>query len=241
MKLLPDNPKILVLDVGGSYVKCQLSDHEQQRRFASGPNMTAGAMVRGVLGLVADWQYDVLSIGYPGVVRNDAPLVDPHNLAPGWVGFDFQEQFGCPVKILNDAAMQALGAYQGGTMLFLGLGTGLGSALIVHGLVVPLELGHLPYEDQRHYEYFVGQGGLERLEEEQWRARVIQVVEAFRLALMPDDIVLGGGNVHRLAQLPPDTRRGDNADAFIGGFRLWQPAIQAVQNAPSGPAAFGRR
>jgi polyphosphate glucokinase len=224
MKQPPDNPKILVLDVGGSHVKCKLSGCDRQRQFASGPDMSAGDMVQGALRLVADWQYDVVSIGYPGVVRNDAPMVEPHNLAPGWVGFDFQQHFGCPVKMLNDAAMQALGAYQGGTMLFLGLGTGLGSALIVQGLVVALELGHLPYEDQHHYEYFVGQGGLERLGEDLWRARVLQVVEAFRLALMPDDVVLGGGNVHRLPQLPPNTRRGDNADAFTGGFRLWTPA-----------------
>jgi polyphosphate glucokinase len=217
--------KILVVDIGGTYVKCRVTGSQQQREFESGPNLRASDMVQDVLRLVEDWQFEVVSIGYPGVVRNHAPALDPHNLAPGWVGFDFQKEFGCPVKLLNDAAMQALGAYEGGTMLFLGLGTGLGSALIVNGTVVPMELGHLPCKQQRDYEYFVGQEGLDRFGKETWRGKVMHVVEDFRLALLPDYIVLGGGNVHRLSQLPPQTRRGDNADAFTGGFRMWESGL----------------
>jgi polyphosphate glucokinase len=225
MKRQPDNMKILVVDIGGSHVKCMVTGSEQQREFESGLNMTASDMVQGVLRLVDDWQFDVVSLGYPGVVRNDAPALEPHNLAPGWVGFDFQTEFGRPVKIINDAAMQALGAYDGGTMLFLGLGTGLGSALIVKGIVVAMELGHLSCPHGRDFEHFVGQRALDRLGEEKWRSKVMQVIEGFRRALLPDYIVLGGGNVHRLSQLPPQTRRGDNADAFAGGFRLWEPGI----------------
>lgn len=227
MKRQPDKMKILVVDVGGTHVKCMVTGSKQQREFESGLKMTASDMVQGVLRLVEDWQFDVVSIGYPGVVRNGAPAVEPHNLAPGWVGFDFQKEFGRPVKMLNDAAMQALGAYDGGTMLFLGLGTGLGSALVVKGIVVAMELGHLSCLHGRDYEHFVGKEGLDRLGEGKWRSNVMQVVEGFRLALLPDYIVLGGGNVHRLPQLPPQTRRGDNADAFTGGFRLWETEIFA--------------
>lgn len=230
MKFQPDNMKILVVDIGGTHVKCKVTGSEHSREFASGRTMTASDITHRVLRLIEGWQFDVVSLGYPGVVRNDAPAQEPHNLAPGWVGFNFQKEFGCPVKIINDAAMQALGAYQGGTMLFLGLGTGLGSTLIVEGIVVPMELGHLSCPHGPDFEHFVGQQGLVRLGEERWRRGVIEVIEGFRRALLPDYIVLGGGNVHRLPHLPPHTRRGDNADAFAGGIRLWRQGSDASRD-----------
>jgi predicted NBD/HSP70 family sugar kinase len=163
-----------------------------------------------------------VSIGYPGPVVDDRSLHDPRNLGPGWVGFDFRQAFGCPVKLINDAAMQALGSYQGGRLLFLGLGTGLGSAMIVDGLVAPMELAHLPYKNGRTYEDYVGLRGLKRWGKKRWRRHVTAVVELLQAALEPDDVVIGGGNAKKLAELPPGCRLGDNANAFIGGFRLWQ-------------------
>lgn len=208
--------------MGGSHVKCLASGHRQHVAFESGPKLTPGQMVKQVLQITAGWRFDAVSIGYPGVVRGGEPAKEPYNLGRGWVGFDFRAAFQRPVRILNDAAMQALGGYQGGKMLFLGLGTGLGSALIVDGVIVAMELGHLHYSNRYNYEDYVGEQGRERLGEERWHAMVSAVVRGLRKALLPDDVVLGGGNVKKLKRLPPQTRRGDNFNAFVGGFRLWQ-------------------
>ena len=178
-------------------------------------------MVAGVKKLAGDWKYDHVSIGYPGPVLHGQPVAEPHNLAPGWVGFDYRAAFGCPVKVVNDAAMQALGSYKKGKMLFLGLGTGLGSTLIVDGIVEPMELGHLPYK-KATYEDYVGLRGLEKHGPHKWRRHVADVVKLLVAALEPDDVVLGGGNVKRLKELPPGCRAGDNMNAFKGGFRLWE-------------------
>jgi len=214
--------RILVIDIGGSHVKGALPDRQRRFRFASGPHMTPDEMVVRVLKRTASWRFDGVSIGYPGVVRDNRPAVDPVNLGPGWVGFDFQSRLGRPVRMINDAAMQAMGGYDGGTMLFLGLGTGLGTTLIVDGTVVPLELGHLAYRKGQEYEYDLGEEGRRRLGMKRWKARVREVAEAFRKALLPDYIVLGGGNAARLKRLPPYIRRGHRSDAFRGGVRMWQ-------------------
>lgn len=214
-------PKILVVDVGGSRVKCLVSGETRVRKFASGPVLTPQKMIEGVLAIVADWTFDVVSLGYPGVVRRGSPTLEPQNLAPGWVGFDFEGAFGRPVRILNDAAMQALGIYQGGKMLFLGLGTGLGSALIVDRHIVAMELGHLRRSKRHDYEDLLGKQGFKRLGKKRWRRKVCAVVEGFSAALLPDEVVVGGGQADRLKKLPPRTRRGDNSAAFAGGFRLW--------------------
>ncbi len=211
---------VLVVDVGGTHVKILATGQKQSRKFASGPTMTAAQMVAGVKKLSAGWKYDAVSIGYPGPVLHGQPVAEPHNLAPGWVGFDYRAAFGCPVKLVNDAALQALGGYKGGKMLFLGLGTGLGSTLIVDGIVEPMELGHLPYK-KATYEDYVGLRGLEKYGQKKWRHHVAEVVELLVAALEPDDVVLGGGNVKQLKELPPRCRAGDNANAFQGGFRLW--------------------
>jgi polyphosphate glucokinase len=184
--------------------------------------MTAEEMVAGVKPLAADWQYDVVSIGYPGAVIGGRPLHEPRNLGGGWVGFDFRTAFGCPVKIVNDAAMQALGSYEGGRMLFLGLGTGLGSAMIVDGMLEPMELAHLPYKKGRTYEDYLGRQALKRLGKKRWRRHVAEVVEQFKATLEADYIVLGGGNAKKVGELPPGARLGANANAFGGGFRLWE-------------------
>jgi len=212
---------VLVVDVGGTHVKILVTGQTAHRKFDSGPKLTAEQMVAGVKELAGDWQHDSVSIGYPGPVLAGRPLTEPHNLGPGWVGFDFEAAFGRPVKIANDAAMQALGSYRGGKMLFLGLGTGLGSTLIVDGIVEPMELGHLPYK-KGTFEDYVGIRGLERVGEKKWRQHVADVVARLVAALEPDDVVLGGGNVKKLDELPPGCRTGDNADAFVGGFRLWE-------------------
>jgi polyphosphate glucokinase len=214
--------KVLVIDVGGTNVKLLATGQKEARKFPSGPAMTAETMVRMAKKTTKDWVYDVVSIGYPGPVVHGRPLRDPHNLAPGWVKFDFQRAFGRPVKIVNDAAMQALGSYEGGRMLFLGLGTGLGSAMIVDGLLEPMELAHLPYKNGRTYEDYVGIRGLKRLGTKKWRQHVGKVVRQLRDGLMAEEVVLGGGNVKRLEQLPPGTRLGTNANAFVGGFRIWR-------------------
>ena len=215
--------KVLVIDVGGTSVKFLAGGHTEPRRFLSGTAMTPEQMVTGVKELAEGWKYDVVSIGYPGLVQQGRVVSEPHNLAPKWVGFNFEAAFGCPVKLINDAAMQALGGYRGGRMLFLGLGTGLGSALIVNGMIEPMELGHLYYGRGRTYEDYLGERGLTRLGKKRWRRAVMKVAEGFRQALLPDEVLLGGGNVKRLKELPPQTRRGSNADAFRGGFRLWVP------------------
>lgn len=212
---------MLAVDVGGTHVKIRATGHPTPRKVVSGPTMTAPAMVRAVRRLAVGFRYDVVSIGYPGVCIHNRPIVEPHNLGPGWVGFDFGRAFGRPVRIVNDAAMQALGSYRGGRMLFLGLGTGLGSALVVDGVVEPMELAHLPYKKGRTYEDYVGLHGLERLGKKKWRRAVEDVTTRLRYALQVEDVVLGGGNAKLLKKLPPDTRLGSNANAFTGGFRLW--------------------
>jgi polyphosphate glucokinase len=220
--------KILVIDVGGTHVKVLVTGHKEPVKIASGPKMTAGKMVKDVRKVTADWEYSAVSIGYPGPVIHGRPLCDPHNLGSGWVGFDFNKAFGRPVKILNDAAMQALGIYKGGRMLFLGLGTGLGSAMIVDGLLEPMEVAHLPYKKGHTFEDYLGVRGLQRLGKKKWRRNVAEVVEQLKTALEADYVVLGGGNAKRLKELPPGARLGDNSTAFIGGFRLWEePGEQA--------------
>jgi predicted NBD/HSP70 family sugar kinase len=213
--------KVLVADIGGNSVKILVSGETDPRKFPSGPTLAPRQMVSGVLKLTEDWKYDAISIGYPGRVRDNRPFSEPFNLGRGWVKFDFEKAFGCPVKVMNDAAMQALGSYEGGTMLFLGLGTGLGTALIVDGTVVPMELGHLSYK-QATYEDYLGLKGLERLGITKWRAFVREVVARLIPALELDDVVIGGGNVNKLDKLPPGCRAGDNALAFRGGFLLWE-------------------
>jgi polyphosphate glucokinase len=216
------NPvKVLVIDVGGTHVKVLASGQKKPIVIDSGPRMTARKMAAAVTKGVAGWKYDAVSIGYPGPVVHGRPVAEPHNLGHGWVGFDFTRAFGRPVKIINDAAMQALGSYKSGRMLFLGLGTGLGSALIVDGLVEPLELAHLPYKHGRTYEDYVGQAGLQRVGKKKWRRHVMDVVQRLKAALQPDYVVLGGGNARLVKKLPPAVRLGKNDNAFHGGFRLW--------------------
>lgn len=212
--------QVLVIDVGGTNIKFLTSDQTERRKFASGPTMTAELMVNGVLQATRDWTYTVVSIGYPGPVLRGHPVSEPHNLAAGWVGFDFATACHRPVKVINDAAMQALGSYQGGKMLFLGLGTGLGSAMIVDGILEPMELGHLPYR-KRTYEDYAGTRGLVRLGKKRWQRHVERMIAQLTAALQPDDVVLGGGNARKLKTLPEGCRLGENSNAFQGGFRLW--------------------
>jgi predicted NBD/HSP70 family sugar kinase len=213
--------RILVIDVGGTHVKVLATGHKKRVEFPSGPKMTPARMVTAVKAATADWKYDAISIGYPGAVVHGRPIIEPAHLGSGWVGFNFKKSFGRPVKIVNDAAMQALGSYQGGRMLFLGLGTGLGSALIVDDVLEPMELAHLPYRKGRSYEDYVGLAGLERLGKKKWRHYVNAVVEGLKNAVQADYVVLGGGNAKLLKKLPPGTRLGDNSNAFKGGYRLW--------------------
>jgi polyphosphate glucokinase len=229
--------KVLVVDVGGTHVKVLDTGQSEPRKFDSGSNLTAERMVAGVKKLTTDWTYDVVAIGYPGPVLHGRPVAEPHNLVAGWVGFDYQAAFGCPIKIVNDAAMQALGSYEGGKMLFLGLGTGLGSTLIVNGIVEPMELGHLPYR-KATYEDYVGVRGLERVGKKKWRRYVADVVVRLVAALEPEDVVLGGGNVKKLKEMPPDCRAGKNDNAFLGGFRLWEDRSNYK---PAKPARIGSR
>ena len=214
--------KVLVIDVGGTHVKVLATGKRAHRQVESGPTMTAEQMVTAVKHLAADWTYEAVSIGYPGPVVHDRPLHEPYNMGGGWVGFNFRTAFGCPVRLINDAAMQALGSYNGGRLLFLGLGTGLGSAMVVDGIVQPMELGHLPYKNGRTYEDYVGLRGLKRLGKKRWRQHVLVVIEKLQAALEPDDVVIGGGNAKRLTELPIGCRLGDNANAFVGGFKLWK-------------------
>ena len=212
---------VLVVDVGGTHVKILATGQKQSREFSSGPKLTVKRMVAGVKKAANGWKYDAVSIGYPGVVINNRPLAEPWNLGPGWRGYNFEKEFKCPVKVINDAAMQALGSYKGGKMLFLGLGTGLGSAMVVDGIVEPMELGHLPYR-RRTFEDYLGIAGRASLGNKRWEQAVRDVVARLIAALEPEDVVLGGGNVKKLTRLPPGCRVGDNANAFVGGFRLWQ-------------------
>ena len=221
--------KILVIDVGGNHIKFLATGHEEHRKFDSGSELTAEEMVQGVKEATEDWEYEAISIGYPGVVLRGRPISEPKNLGKGWVGFDYEGTLGKPVKIVNDAAMQALGSYEGGRMLFLGLGTGLGSAMIVEGVVEPLELAHLPYA-KGTFEDYVGERGLERLGKKRWRKRVEDVVETLVKATEPTDVVIGGGNVKKLKEMPGDARAGDNDNAFTGGYRLWTGEKQVQPN-----------
>ena len=212
---------VLAIDIGGTSVKILASGEKESRKFPSGPHLTPREMVTGVKKLARGWKFEAVSMGYPGMVIHNHPVAEPRNLGRGWIGFDYRAAFGKPVKIVNDAAMQALGSYKGGKMLFLGLGTGLGSTVIAEGIVEPMELAHLPYR-KGTYEDYVGLRGLEKRGKKKWRRHVAEVVHQLTAALEPDDIVLGGGNVKKLKELPTGCRRGDNANAFLGGFRLWE-------------------
>jgi len=221
---------VLVIDVGGTHVKILATGQDDKRELASGPTLTAQQMVAAVRKLAGEWNYDVVSVGYPGPVLHNRPVADPNNLGRGWMGFDFSAAFKRPAKLMNDAAMQALGSYRKGKMLFLGLGTGLGSALILDRIVEPMELGHLPYK-KGTYEDYVGARGLERLGKKRWRKYVYDVVERLVAALEPGDVVLGGGNAKMLKELPPRCRLGDNANAFRGGFLMWEDAPRSESHA----------
>jgi polyphosphate glucokinase len=219
-----------VVDVGGTHVKVLATGHRRAIRLPSGPTLTPKEMVRAVRHATSDWTYDVVSIGYPGPVVHGKPFSEPHNLARGWVGFDFARAFGRPVKVINDAAMQALGSYRGGRMLFLGLGTGLGSALIVDGVLEPMELSHLPYKKGRTYEDYLGAAGLKRLGRKKWRRHVAEVIDLLKAALQADDVVVGGGNAKKLRSVPAGARLGSNSRAFAGGYRLWTRAPGVRRN-----------
>lgn len=231
--------KILVIDIGGTHVKLLATGYRRPRRFESGPKLRPAEMADGVREATKDWNYEAISIGYPGPTVADHPVVEPQHLGPGWVAFDFATALGHPVRMLNDAAMQALGGYSGGRMLFLGLGTGLGSALIVEGHLQPLELAHLQYRKERTFEDFVGESGRRKLGNARWRRRVIDVVERLKTALQAETVLLGGGNARRmqecLKRLPSGTRLGGNADAFRGGFRMWDAPEVIAQLARRGP------
>jgi polyphosphate glucokinase len=211
---------VLAVDVGGSHVKALTSKETERRRFKSGSSLTAEQMVAGVLEVVEGWDWDVVSVGIPTPVRDDKVVAEPVNLGEGWVGFDYEKAFGKPTKLVNDAAMQAVGSYEGGRMLFLGLGTGLGSTLIADGVIEPLELGHLPFR-KKTFEDYVGERGLEKHGKKKWQEAVFETVAQLSAAMEPDDVVLGGGGVDELDELPPGCRRGANENAFLGGFRLW--------------------
>jgi predicted NBD/HSP70 family sugar kinase len=217
----PHRLKILVLDVGGAHIKALASGHKKKVEIPSGPHTTPAKMVADVKRATADWKYEAVSIGYPGPVIHGHPSREPYNLGRGWVRFNFQKAFHRPVKIVNDAAMQALGSYQGGQMLFLGLGTGLGSALIADHVLAPMELAHLPYRKGRTYEDYVGEAGLKRHGKKKWRHHVKKVVQLLKAAMQADYVVLGGGNVRLLKELPSGTRLGKNSHAFLGGYRVW--------------------
>ena len=214
--------KILVVDVGGTNVKVLASGRRTPVKIVSGPTLTPRDMVRAVRDATRGWSYDRVSIGYPGPVHDGKPIEDPWNLGPGWVGFDFHRAFGKPVRLVNDAVMQALGSYKGRTMLFLGLGTGLGTALIQDGVVIPLEVGHLPYHRGKTYEDWIGEAGFRRLGKHRWRRHVLKIVELLSAAFLVDYVVLGGGNVRHMKRLPKGVMRGGNANAFRGGYRLWK-------------------
>ena len=213
---------ILVVDVGGSHIKVLATGRKMPIKISSGPKTTARTMVRRVKEAIKGWSYAAVSIGYPGVVVHGKPVSEPRHLGGGWIGFNFKRAFGCPVTVINDAAMQALGSYRGGRMLFLGLGTGLGSALIIDGVLEPMELAHLPYKKGRTYEDYAGKAGLKRLGKRKWRRQVMEIVTRLKAATEADDVVLGGGNAKLLHTLPRGVRLGANANAFLGGYRLWK-------------------
>ena len=212
----------LAIDIGGSNVKIRIPTETEKRQCASGPTMTPHQMIEGVRKLAAGWEFDSISIGLPAPIRNNRPVTNPVNLGLGWIDFDYDDDFGVPVKLINDAAMQAVGSYNGGRMLFLGLGTGLGSCLIVDHKIMPLELAHLPYRKGKTFEDYVGNRGRETLGQKRWRRHVAAICDVFFAAMLPDEIVIGGGNLAHLKTLPDHCRAGDNANALEGGFRLWQ-------------------
>lgn len=214
--------KVLAVDIGGSHVKILATGRRVRRRVESGPEMTAQQMVDAVKQMADGWTYDVVTLGYPGPVTHNKPVVEPANLGDGWCGFDYGAAFQRPVKMVNDALMQAIGSYDGGRMLFLGLGTGLGTAMVVDNIAQPMELAHLPYKKGRSFEDYLGDAGRKRQGKKRWRKHVFDVVERLQAALEPDYIVIGGGNLKKLDALPPGCRAGDNANAFKGGFRVWQ-------------------
>jgi|SRR5579859_1735992 len=219
--------KVLAIDVGGTNVKVLATGRKVPVKIPSGPKMTAREMVRQVKEATSGWSYDAVSIGYPGPVVHDKPVAEPANLGAGWVGFDFKTAFGRRVQVINDAAMQALGSYKGGRMLFLGLGTGLGSALIVDDVLEPMELAHLPYRKGRTYEEWVGEAALEKFGKKKWRRSVFEIVTQLKAALEAGDVVVGGGNAKLLKTLPKGVRLGSNENAFLGGYRLWKPGRRA--------------
>lgn len=212
---------VLVVDVGGSHVKVLATGETERRRAPSGPTLTPGEMVAAAHESALGWRWEVVAVGVPAPVHGGRVIAEPFNLGTGWVGFDFEAAFGVPTRVINDAAMQALGSYDGGSMLFLGLGTGLGSALVVDGIVEPMEVGHLPFK-KRTFEDYLGERGLKRLGRKRWEKLVGEAVAHLVAALEPDSIVLGGGNAAKLGELPPNARLGGNDNAFTGGFRLWQ-------------------
>ncbi len=212
---------ILVIDVGGSHIKLRLQGLDEVRKCLSGPNLTPHDMIQKVHAATADWKFDRATIGFPSPVVDGVIQREPVNLGDGWLDFDFAPILGCPVKLINDAAMQALGSYEGGRMLFLGLGTGLGTALIYNNFVLPMELGHLPYKKGQSFEEYVGQAALKQLGRRKWKDAVFDIVARLRAAFLSDYVVLGGGNVKKLDELPPACRMGDNRNAFLGGMRMW--------------------
>ena len=227
--------KVLVIDVGGTHIKVASTDNRVPIKIVSGPGMDAKQMVSQVLAATADWQYDVVTIGYPGPVAHDRPLLEPHNLAPGWVGFPYQKSFsGKPLRFLNDAAMQALGGYKGGRMLFLGTGTGLGSAMIFDGVVIPLELAHLPYRKGKTYEEYIGVAGLERRGRKRWEKSVTDIIGLLQAAMVCDYVLLGGGNAKLVKKLPKGVLVGANSNAIEGGIALWKDGV------PKTPKAIGK-
>jgi polyphosphate glucokinase len=242
--------KVLTIDVGGTHVKILLSGEKEPRKIPSGPAFTPRRLVEDVKKLAEGWKYAVISIGFPSPIHNNAPVAEPFNLGKGWVDFDYEKAFGCPVKMINDAAMQALGSYKGGKMLFLGFGTGLGSAVVTDDALLPLELGHLPFK-KKTFEDYVGVHGLEKSGKDRWTKHVFETVEILTAAILPDYVVLGGGNVKKLKELPPACIAGDNANAFIGGFRLWEgpadssskpdPAIRKAARATRSKKTAGKK
>ena len=218
----PKAKKVLAVDIGGTHVKILATGRRARRRVESGPTMTAQQMVDAVKQMAEGWEYDVITLGFPGPVLHNKPLLEPVNLGSGWCGYDFEDAFQCPVKMINDALMQAIGSYEGGRMLFLGLGTGLGSAMVVDNVGQPMELAHLPYRKGRTFEDYLGEAGRKRLGKKRWRKHVVDVIERLKAAMAPDYVVIGGGNLKKLDKLPPGCRPGDNANAFKGGFRVWQ-------------------
>jgi polyphosphate glucokinase len=227
--------KVLVIDIGGNNIKILASGQAEPRKVPSGPRLTPRAMVSGVKKAAAGWAYDAVTIGFPGPVKDGHPADEPHNIGRGWVSFDYARAFGKPVRILNDAVMQALGSYHGGRMLFLGLGTGLGAALVLDGFTHPLEIAHLQYRSGKTYEDFLGRCGLERMGKKRWRGIVNEIVPRLHAAFQVDEVVLGGGNAKHVKVLPAGTRLGDNARAFVGGFRLWQSVPKRTRRARPRP------